>query len=56
MSHRSEIDPEGLFETPNDPPKTWPEQGGMEFEDVRMSTGLGSGSPRLVVVSVAACC
>lgn len=44
VSHYSKLDPEGLVETANDPPKSWPEQGVIEFKDVRMSTCLGSRS------------
>lgn len=33
----TELPPEGLLETPNDPPASWPEKGAIKFEGVEMS-------------------
>ncbi|CED82131.1 multidrug resistance-associated abc transporter [Phaffia rhodozyma] len=36
VSHYAHLSPEGAVQTSNDPPKAWPEQGVVEFKNVRM--------------------
>ncbi|KAH9476201.1 ABC-type transporter cicA [Psilocybe cubensis] len=35
--HYSELEPEGDLTTPNDPPPSWPSEGGIRFEDVELA-------------------
>lgn len=35
--HYTELDAEGDLTTPNDPPPSWPSEGGIQFEDVELA-------------------
>lgn len=35
--HYTELDPEGVLETPNDPPPVWPSKGEITFTDVELA-------------------
>lgn len=35
--HYTELEPEGDATTPNDPPASWPENGGIKFDNVKLA-------------------
>lgn len=35
--HYTELEAEGDLTTPNDPPPSWPSEGGIKFEDVELA-------------------